>query len=53
MDYIPDTLYKILWFYYKKHYAFPNALGKIYSYQMLRGLAYIHNLNICHWDIKP
>ena len=53
MDYIPDTLYKILRFYYKKNYDFPNALGKIYSYQMLRSLAYIHNLNICHRDIKP
>lgn len=53
MDYIPDTLYKILRFYYKKGYPFPNALGKIYTYQMLRSLAYIHNLNICHRDIKP
>ena len=32
MDYMPDTLYKIQRFYYKKGYAFPNALGKIYSY---------------------
>ncbi len=53
MDYMPDTLYKILRFYYKKNFAFPNALGKIYSYQMLRALAYIHNLSICHRDIKP
>ena len=53
MDYIPDTLYKILRFYFKKGYPFPNALGKIYTYQMLRALAYIHNLNICHRDIKP
>jgi serine/threonine protein kinase len=53
MDYMPDTLYKIFRFYYKKNYAFPNALGKIYSYQMFRALAYIHNVNICHRDIKP
>jgi len=53
MDYIPDTLYKILRFYFKKNYDFPNALGKIYSYQMFRALAYIHNLSICHRDIKP
>lgn len=32
MDYIPDTLYKILRFYYKKSVDFPTALGKIYSY---------------------
>lgn len=53
MDFIPDTLYKILRFYFKKNYDFPNALGKIYSYQMLRSLSYIHNLSICHRDIKP
>ena len=53
MDYIPDTLYKILRFYFKKNYDFPNALGKIYSYQMFRALAYIHNMGICHRDIKP
>lgn len=53
MDFIPDTLYKILRFYFKKSYDFPNALGKIYSYQMFRALAYIHNISICHRDIKP
>lgn len=53
MDYIPDTLYKILRFYVKKNIAFPNALAKIYSYQMFRALSYIHNLGICHRDIKP
>lgn len=53
MDFMPDTLYKILRFYYKKNYEFPNALGKIYSYQMFRALAYIHNMSICHRDIKP
>ncbi len=53
MDYIPDTLYKILRFYVKKNIPFPNALGKIYTYQMFRALSYIHNLGICHRDIKP
>lgn len=53
MDFIPDTLYKILKFYAKKNFAFPVALGKFYSYQMFRALAYIHNLSICHRDIKP
>lgn len=53
MDYIPDTLYKILRYYYKIRYPFPNMLAKIYSYQMFRALAYIHNLKICHRDIKP
>lgn len=53
MDYVPDTLFKILRFYFKKNMDFPNPLCKIYSYQMFRALAYIHNKNICHRDIKP
>ena len=53
MDYIPDTLYKILRYYFKIKYQFPNMLGKIYAYQMFRSLAYIHNMKICHRDIKP
>lgn len=53
MDYIPETLYKILRFYYKKSMEFPNPLCKIYTYQMFRALSYLHSLNICHRDIKP
>ena len=31
----------------------PDPLVKLYSYQMLRSLAYIHSIGICHRDIKP
>ena len=53
MDYIPDTLYKVLRYYKKKGIDFPDPLGKIYCYQMFRALAYTHALNIVHRDIKP
>jgi serine/threonine protein kinase len=53
MDYIPETMYRVLRYYVKMKMAFPDALGKIYSYQMFRSLAYIHGLGICHRDIKP
>jgi len=53
MDYIPETMYRVLRYYVKNKMAFPDALGKIYAYQMFRSLAYIHGLGICHRDIKP
>ncbi|CAG9317287.1 unnamed protein product [Blepharisma stoltei] len=53
MDYIPETIYKV-----RKHYTamkqeMPMILVKLYSYQLFRALAYLHELKICHRDVKP
>ena len=53
MDYVSDTLYRVLRYYKKKGIEFPDPLGKIYAYQMFRALAYMHGLGIVHRDIKP
>ncbi|CAD8140379.1 unnamed protein product [Paramecium octaurelia] len=53
MDYIPDTLSKVVRYYRKAKQQFPNALLKVYGYQMFRALAYMEGIGICHRDIKP
>ena len=53
MDYIPETLNKVMKTYLKMKQMVPALLVKIYSYQLMRSLAYIHSIGICHRDIKP
>lgn len=53
MEFLPETLYQVSRAYSKAKQPVPNLHVKLYAFQMLRGLAYIHSTGICHRDIKP
>ena len=53
MEHVPETLYKVMKNHMKQKLNVPNIYVKLYAYQLLRAVAYIHSMGICHRDIKP
>lgn len=53
LEYVPETVYRVSKHYSKVKTPIPTIYIKLYVYQLLRALAYIHSLGICHRDIKP
>lgn len=53
MDYVPETVYSVVKHYNRMRQPVPVLLVKLYAYQIMRSLAYIHAIGICHRDIKP
>ena len=53
MEFMPDTLSKLVKGLSKQKKILPEYHIKLYSYQMFRGLAYLHACGFCHRDIKP
>jgi len=53
LEYVPETVYRASRHYAKLKQPMPMLQVKLYMYQLLRSLAYIHSVGICHRDIKP
>ncbi|KAG9147679.1 hypothetical protein Leryth_014851 [Lithospermum erythrorhizon] len=54
LEYVPETVYRALRRYTKTNQQMPLIYVQLYTYQMCRGLNYLHNvIGICHRDIKP
>ncbi|CAL8068091.1 unnamed protein product [Calicophoron daubneyi] len=52
-EFVPQTLSRLIKHHWRIRQAIPLASVKLYSFQLLRGLAYIHHRAVCHRDIKP
>ena len=53
MDYFPQTLSRILSTNFQSRKQLEPFIAKLYAYQMLSSLKYLHSKNIAHRDIKP
>ncbi|URE19780.1 STYKc [Musa troglodytarum] len=54
MEYVPETLFRVLRHFSSVNQRMPLIYMKLYTYQIFRGLAYIHTVpGVCHRDVKP
>lgn len=52
MECFPESLSDLIVRYHHGGLVLPMLTVKLYAYQMLRALGYLHSFNICHRDIK-
>jgi serine/threonine protein kinase len=55
MEFVPETLHRVCRDHTKLQRAVPLTLVRLFMFQLLRSIAYLHlpSVNVCHRDIKP
>ena len=53
MDFLPDTIRSVALQFQKERQRFPIDHVRVYLFQTLKALEYVHNKRICHRDLKP
>lgn len=55
MEFVPETLHRCIRDHAKAREFVPMNLVKLFMFQLLRSIAYLHlpSVNVCHRDIKP
>ncbi|KAI3742853.1 hypothetical protein L1987_60549 [Smallanthus sonchifolius] len=54
MEYFPETIFRVLKNHSDARQRMPLIYVKLYTYQIFRGLAYMHMVTgVCHRDLKP